>query len=176
GAFLNFFTLINKSGDLTVTLSKINQSEFDPNTANNVRTKTLPIPQQVNLVIDQDIDGLDINEANVGDEVTININIENQGDDATGLTIKNLLPDGLDFVSADTHGVGTYDPDTGIWNIGNFNSKEKATLSITVIVNNNAANTVINTAKLETVDQFDWNFNDNSKKTYLNIMEREQLN
>jgi len=170
-ASLNFFTFINKSGDLSVTLTKTSQSEYDPNNANNVRTRTLPIPQQVDIKVVQNVDNI---APVIGEIITYTILIENNGPgNATGLTIKDLLPEGLTFLSANTNGIGSYDENTGIWTIGNFNSKETATLTIKAIVNDNANNTVINSVKLETVDQFDWNFNDNSKKTYLNIIERD---
>jgi len=173
-ASLDFLTYINKSGNLTVTMTKTNQSEYDSNTANNIRSRTLPIPQQVDIQVNQNVNGSTFNQVNVGDIITIDINIQNNGDNAAGLTIMDLLPAGLTFVSADTYGVGTYDNNTGIWNIGNFNSKENATLSIIVIVNNASVNnTIINTVKLETKDQFDWNFNNNAKNTYLSVIERD---
>ncbi|NYB52807.1 MAG: DUF11 domain-containing protein [Methanobacteriaceae archaeon] len=169
-ASLDILTYISKSGDLTITATKINQTEYDPNNNNNARSRTLPIPQQVDIQVTQNVNNETTIQTPSGNTITLTINIQNNGDNATGLTIKDSLPAGLTFQSADTHGTGTYNENTGIWTIGNFNNGQTATLTITALVNSALNNkTIINTVKLESVDQFDWNFNNNSQKTYINV-------
>jgi len=173
-ASLDILTHISKSGNLIITATKTNQTEYDPNINNNARSRTLPIPQQVDIQVTQNVDN---NTPIVGQTINYTINVTNNGpSQATGLTIKDSLPAGLTFQSANTHGTGTYDENTGIWTIGNFNNGQTATLTINALVDSGFNNeTIINTVKLEAVDQFDWNFNNNSKKTYINVEERDIL-
>jgi uncharacterized repeat protein (TIGR01451 family) len=166
-ASLDILTYISKSGTPIITATKISQTETDPNTTNNARSRTLTIPQQVDIQVVQTVNDSEVTQVREGDTLTFNVNIRNNGDDATGLTIMDLLPSGLSFQSADTHGIGTYDNNTGIWTIGNFNNGQTATLTITTIVN--IITKITNTAKLQSVDQFDWNFNNNSQITYINV-------
>jgi uncharacterized repeat protein (TIGR01451 family) len=168
-ASLDLLTYISKSGNLTITATKTSQTENDPNTSNNARSRTLPIPQQVDIQVTQTVNNL---EPSIGETIVYTITAINNGpDNAKGVSIKDLLPLGLTFVSADTHGIGTYNNNTGIWTIGNFNNGQTATLTITAIVNNGTSNrTIINNAALLAKDQFDWNFNNNSQKTYLNVI------
>src|SRR5690606_32356951 len=51
----------------------------------------------------------------VGDDITFTITVSNAGpEDATGVVIEDVLPDGLTFVSANASD-GTYDQATGLW-------------------------------------------------------------
>ena len=71
----------------------------------------------------------------IGENVLFTIVGTNNGpDNATGTTINVLLPDGYTFVSTSTT-IGTYDPITGIWTIGNLNNGATETLTITATVN-----------------------------------------
>ncbi len=79
---------------------------------------------------------------NAGDNVTFTLTVSNAGeDDATGVSVENLLPDGFEFVSS--AGVGNYDPTTGIWTIGDVANGGIATLNITAEVVNAAPGTVL---------------------------------
>jgi LPXTG-site transpeptidase (sortase) family protein len=80
----------------------------------------------------------------VGTNVTFIITATNHGpSNATGLHVTDLLPAGLTYVSS-VASVGSYDPVTGIWNIGALANTAGATLSITATVTSTAA--VVNTA------------------------------
>ncbi|WP_123912131.1 choice-of-anchor L domain-containing protein, partial [Flavobacterium sp. AJR] len=66
----------------------------------------------------------------VGDEATFLITASNAGPyGATGVKVNDLLPSGYTFVSA-TPSAGTYDPVTGIWNIGVLANRGNATLTV----------------------------------------------
>ena len=71
---------------------------------------------------------------------------------ATGVTVNDLLPAGLTFVSA-TPSVGTYNNATGVWTVGTLNNNSQATLQIIATVTQ--FNTATNTAEVATSDQFD---------------------
>lgn len=69
-----------------------------------------------------------------GDNITYTLLATNMGPkDATGVIVTDILPSGVVFVSS-TATVGSYDPNTGVWNIGNLANGANATLTITVQV------------------------------------------
>src|SRR5262249_35967688 len=70
------------------------------------------------------------------------------------------LPAGLTFVSANT-ATGSYSSGTGVWTIGSLANGVTDTLTITAkVVSPNAQ---VNTASVNTVDQYDQNSANNSK-------------
>ena len=59
--------------------------------------------------------------SNVGDEVVFTITVINSDpSDAPGVQVKDILPSGLSYVSDDSG--GSYNPDTGIWDIGDVSA------------------------------------------------------
>jgi len=88
----------------------------------------------------------------VGDGVTFTIAITNDGPDAaSGVSVEDVLPGGLRYVSSDSG--GTYNPVTGIWDVGNLADGTAVTLVITAAVDE--AGTFTNTAQVHAADQFD---------------------
>jgi predicted CXXCH cytochrome family protein len=71
---------------------------------------------------------------------------------ATGVTIKDLLPAGLNYVSHSVTG-GTYDSTTGIWDIGTLPSHQGWFLRITAEVTGSGI--ITNSAEIWTSDLFD---------------------
>ena len=71
---------------------------------------------------------------NVGqNNVIFTINVKNNGTvDAANVKVKDLLPDGLKFVTATP--LADYDAVTGVWNVGTITAGATATLTITVEV------------------------------------------
>lgn len=65
---------------------------------------------------------------------------------ATGVTVTDVLPAGLTFVSA-TAGMGSYDSSTGVWNVGSLVAGGGVTLTITAKANSAGA-TIVNTAQV----------------------------
>ncbi|MDF1841148.1 MAG: DUF11 domain-containing protein [Rubripirellula sp.] len=92
---------------------------------------------------------------NVGDNVTFTIETTNAGiDPATGVTVLDMLPEGLDFVSS-SQTIGNYNSSSGIWNIGDLDANQTATLTIVATSTTNTP--VINVARVESSDQLDPN-------------------
>jgi uncharacterized repeat protein (TIGR01451 family) len=86
--------------------------------------------------------------------VNFNLSVFNRGLlTATGVSLKDLLPNSLTFNSA-TPSVGTYNAVTGIWTIGNLNVNATATLSISVTVNA-LTNSIVNFAQIQTSTPID---------------------
>ena len=90
---------------------------------------------------------------NLGQNVTFTITLDNDGTaGATNIEVTDLLPAGLDFVSA-TPSQGSYDDATGIWTVGNVASQGSASLQIVATVTSTAA--LENTAEITAADQPD---------------------
>jgi uncharacterized repeat protein (TIGR01451 family) len=97
---------------------------------------------------------------NVGDTVFFTVTLANAGPDAaTNVTVQDLLPIGLSFVSA-TPSQGTYDSVTGVWTVGTVTPGTPQTLVISAQVVSPATET--NTATISHSDQFDPNTANNT--------------
>jgi uncharacterized repeat protein (TIGR01451 family) len=89
----------------------------------------------------------------VGDTVAFTLTLSNAGPDAaTGVTVTDLLPAGLSFVSA-TPSQGTYAEATGIWSVGTVTSTTAPTLVIRARVA--TTGTLANYAQVSAADQAD---------------------
>ena len=96
-------------------------------------TDILPPPGSPELVQSKSVDQT---TAVPGDTLTYTMGVANDGTaDAAGVTATDTLPAGVTFVAANTNGAGTYDPTTGVWNVGTVASGTSATLTITATVN-----------------------------------------
>ncbi len=112
---------------------------------------------------------LDKSTANVLDTVTYTITATNHGpDQATGVSIKDILPNTLDFVSA-TSSLGSYATTTGIWAIGNLanGSSTALTLVATIKAGNEGAK-ITNTALASTTTN-DPTSSDDTSSVDLNV-------
>ena len=67
---------------------------------------------------------------NIGENATYTITVQNDGpDNATGVRVREQLPDGVTLVSA-TPSSGTFNSGTGIWDLGAINNGRTATLQL----------------------------------------------
>jgi uncharacterized repeat protein (TIGR01451 family) len=141
-------TVVSSSVE-TNTASISHSDQFDPNDANNTAGATVT-PQRADLALAKSVSDA---TPNVGDTITFTITLSNAGPDAaTGVTVDDLLPAGLTFVSA-TPSVGTYSSTTGVWAVGNVTTAAPQTLLIQATVDSPEAQT--NTATISHSDQFD---------------------
>ncbi len=109
-------------------------------------------PQQADLEVSKFVDN---STPNVGDTVNFTIDIENIGPNAAANVLLNdLLPAGLAFVS-DTPSQGSYNPSTGVWNVGTIPDAGLPTLILSAQVV--SAGAKINTAAIGHSDQPDPN-------------------
>jgi uncharacterized repeat protein (TIGR01451 family) len=101
----------------------------------------------------------------LGDDVTFTITAHDNGpDDATGVTVTDVLPNGAVYVSS-TASVGTYDPAGGLWTIGDLADSATATLHVTVRVE--MLGTIVNTATKSGETQTDPNPANNTSAAQL---------
>ena len=103
---------------------------------------------------------VDKTTVNVGDTVNYTITLTNTGSvNATGVAVTDTLPVGVTYISSNA-GQGNYDDSTGIWTVGNLDSKASAKLTITADVAKEAGVQIIdNVASVTHTDQPDVNAN-----------------
>jgi len=121
----------------------------DPD-GNNVPNEEMPTPTPI-AVADLSL-AKTVSPATpfVGDTITYTIVVRNDGpDDATGVTVEDVLPAGLTYVS--DSGNGSYA--NGIWNVGSVPENTARQLDIQVVIT--TADPVVNTAQVASSDQLD---------------------
>jgi uncharacterized repeat protein (TIGR01451 family) len=156
-ALLTINAMVENEGQKksTARVTKVDQADPDSKPGNNVESED--DQQTVNvtpLVIDL---SLAVTAApqrpSIGETLTFTLTVTNGGPNhASGVTVADNLPAGLTLVSADTAS-GSYDPLTGIWNIGDLPLRAKAVLVIEVTVDDAEVKTY--TAEISAADQFD---------------------
>ena len=144
-ATLTLVATVSVSGAIGNTAT-ITGDQFDDNDSNN--TATTSTDQLVDLVVHKSVD----NETpNVGTTVVFTVVVSNNGPGtATGVTISDVLPDGLTFdhVSATE---GSYEESNGTWTVGSVSLSDSPTLTIWAEVKSPAPST--NTASVLHVDE-----------------------
>ncbi len=138
----------------TATITHSDQS--DPNPANNTATSVIT-PQQADLALAKAVNNP---TPNVGDTVTYTVTVRDDGpNNATGVTVQDLLPAGLTFLSA-APSQGSYNSGTGTWTVGTVSLSTAQTLAIQAIVASPTPSS--NSATISHSDQFDPNTANNS--------------
>ena len=124
---LTIIAKINITGNITNNVS-VTGGQYDPELGNNNDTVTSEIPPSADLVVDKEV----VSVGNYTDEIIYIITVTNRGpNDATGVTVSDILPDGLVFVESN----GNYDSETGVWYIGDLANGGTVTLTITARIN-----------------------------------------
>lgn len=131
--------------------------EFDPdstpnnhNASEDDQASVLVTAKSADLSLTKTVDNA---SPNVGQDVTFTITLTNGGPNAaTNVSVKDLLPAGLTFVSS-TQSQGSYVSGTGIWTVGAVNASSSATL--TIKANVQSSGTITNTAEVIASDVFD---------------------
>jgi|Deesub1362A_J573_1020465.scaffolds.fasta_scaffold02718_3 uncharacterized repeat protein (TIGR01451 family) len=122
----SYVSLLSAGAPITATStdSEGNTSEFGPNRPLQV--------VEVDLELTKTVDN---STPNVGDTVTFTVVVTNvdADDAATGVEVEDRLPAGLNYVSH-VASQGTYDPGTGVWELGTVGPGSSAALEITATV------------------------------------------
>ncbi len=114
--------------EAVVTAAPGEELDTSNNTAED-QTDAIQVDLSVTNMADVDI-------TTVGGTVVWTVTATNDGpDDATGVALSDLLPEGVEFVSADTNS-GTYTD--GVWTIGELPSGATSTVEVTTSVNEDA--------------------------------------
>lgn len=164
GASVTFTVTVTSfaSGDLlTVSTVTADTQDFDlsNNTIETVNVVNSITSPATDLELTQSVSNI-IPE--IGDQITLTLTLANKGPGtATVIRIRDLLPPGLMHLS-NTPDLGTYDPVTGIWNVGNMPPNTSVRLRITVQVVSGGA--LRNTAELIAVDEADPDSTPNNRR------------
>jgi len=169
------FDLYVKIVGHNVTLTNnvtVTGNEYDYNLSNNNNSTTITIPPAIDLKLLKSFESYHApsptETANYLDYVNVYLHVTNEGpDNATGVQVSDLLPGGLEFISVQDSSQGTFNPLTGIWDVGILNNGDSAWIMITCLVN--ASNTTIYNTANTSANQYDWNMSNNNASAQINV-------
>ncbi|WP_200977694.1 gliding motility-associated C-terminal domain-containing protein [Echinicola sp. 20G] len=145
---------VNASGNYQVNGS-VSGDQIDLVPSNNSNSLTItPIPI-ADVSIGKTVSSM---TPNIGDEVTFTIILDNMGPSAaSAVQVEDQLPNGYSYVSSNAS-QGSYNSNTGIWNVGSISFNDQVTLNIKAIVlqpigsiNYNNTTSVVNQAEIDPV-------------------------
>jgi uncharacterized repeat protein (TIGR01451 family) len=155
-ATMSIAATVTASGHIDNTVTFTSMLQTDSNGANNSATASINVPLAADIAVTKTVDN---NRPDVGSNATFTITATNNGpDNATGVTVSDALPTGLNFVTA-TPAPGTSFAG-GIWTIGDLANGASKTLTIVDTVA--TAGLITNTASVSHSDQYDTNPGNNS--------------
>lgn len=170
---------INPETNITTTGSSM--STFTPFTSSfgNVTLFATIDSQTVNTTVHIQYFDLDFTNTvnntrpNVGETITFTVTVKNNGpDDVTGLTIFDLIPEGLSNISySASNGNANYNLIVGMWTIGRLVSGTSVTLNLTGTVTSSLAGlNTTNYANITNANQFNINTNSSNASFYVPIV------
>lgn len=151
---------VKKTGKIT-NLAEIHADEYDYNESNNEDNESVDVPLAVDLQVE-----INVNNANplFGEEVKWMISVKNNGpDNATGVILNDVLPDGLIFTGYESSR-GTYEDDA--WDIRSLNVGDVVYLNITTI--SNEMGKIVNDVNVKAAE-YDWNMSNNYADDLINV-------
>ncbi|NYB52293.1 MAG: DUF11 domain-containing protein [Methanobacteriaceae archaeon] len=129
-ATINITAIVNATGLIT-NFVNVTTTTFDPHPDNNA-TVTITVSEAAHVVLDKTVDNPTPNYWSL---VTFTITAFNTGpNDAQGVEVTDILPAGLTYFSSVFTPGTTYNPNTGIWNIGTILNGTSVFLNITANV------------------------------------------
>lgn len=123
---------INNSGDVNGISEGVVDLIFTDGIGCSETITFTVVQQEADLSITKTVNN---SNPEVGEGITFTITVINNGpNDATDVIATDMLPSGYTYVS--DNGGGSYNPTSGIWNIGGLNNGASVSLDINVTVNN----------------------------------------
>ena len=165
------------SGSVINTASVTGIGDTTPANDSATQSTTVGVPStaSADLVLTIAVDDATPSE---GDAITYTIGVTNKGpDDATGVVVTDVLPNGVTFVSSRS-ARGSYHPGTGAWDIGALAARrtirlapgQTVTLQIDATVDAGTAGTTIhNAAAVTQLDQVDPTPKDNADTAPISV-------
>ena len=136
-ATLSIIATVTGTNPVFNTASKTAEAQPDPNPGNDAASATVT-GQSADISVAKVVDNA---TPPLNSNVTFTVTVTNNGpSSATGVVVTDLVPAGLTLVSA-TPSAGTYNPVTGVWNLGGLISGANATLTIVATVTTTATTT-----------------------------------
>ena len=152
---LNIVTTVKVTNRTVINFANVSSDTPDPNMTNNKCNNSTTVPPEADLVLTKDVN---THRVTVGDKVTFTIVVSNLGPDtAVNTRAYDVLPDGLKLISFKVSR-GIYDPETGIWTIGDLKMGERA--SLTIVAEALITGVIVNEAYVES-DTYDPNMTNN---------------
>lgn len=158
---INILTEIRKTG-VIVNHATVTCDEYDVDLGNNQDDSTIYVNPASDLEITKSVS----NETpNYNDVITWSIVVKNNGpDDATGVEVSDTLPKSLIWKEDNSN--GKYDPETGLWDIGEL--ARGASISLNIICQVNATGLTTNYASV-TCKEYDYNPANNRDNKSINV-------
>lgn len=156
---------VNNTGDYRNIAEVFTSNEIDPDSTPNNGVEgeddmsavfVTPVAAVADLSIEKSVVNNQLTP-NVGEQITFSITVRNSGPSAaTGVTIKDILPPGYDFIFYNATS-GSYNNISGEWTPGIILPGNSHTLVLNVYVKapTGAANEYLNAAEIMTSDQID---------------------
>ena len=127
---LTIKTLVNTSNVTITNYVNVTSDTHDPDESNNEDNSSVFIEPEADLEIIKIVSNSSVHK---GDKVTWTLIVTNHGPDAAlNTVVTDKLPRGLVYISDNSN--GAYDPNTGIWKVGNLASGKSATIKIVSLV------------------------------------------
>ena len=124
-ATLRIVSIADTTNRTIINVAEVTSQTHDPNKTNNRCNNSTDVLPEADLAITVEPN---VKEVTVGDKVIYTIKVRNNGPDAAVNTRATIvIPDSLKLLGFKPS-KGTYDPDTGIWTIGDLAPGEEATL------------------------------------------------
>ncbi|MCC9643547.1 DUF11 domain-containing protein [Rhodopirellula sp. JC740] len=158
-ATLRINATVQASGTVDNVAEIIASDQIDPDsTPNNANADEDDLasvsitPRVVDISV---VASVDNEEPELDETITITLTAANASgvSDATGVVIESSLPDGLTLIPPASPQQGTYDPATGLWNVGSLGAGESVQLTLTARVDTRGLKTL--NAEVVQTDQFD---------------------
>src|SRR5579883_44730 len=132
-----------------------------PTPAHNIASVTTTVNYSADLAVTQKVSTTSALETS---DVVFTVTVTNKGPSAaSGITVSDPLPAGLDFVNYAGSQGSTYDSGTGVWTVGSLVPGASATLTLIAAGNASAVGkSFINTATIAGADQTDPDSTNNS--------------
>jgi uncharacterized repeat protein (TIGR01451 family) len=132
---------VDQAGAITNTATRTGGDQIDPDSSDNIAAITLTAQATADVRVGMTSS---VTSAPFGSPVTFTVTVNNVGPStATGVVVTDLLPAGLTFNTFAAN-LGTYNPGTGVWNIGTLPVGTEGILLLATTVN--ATGPIVNKA------------------------------
>ncbi|NNE44051.1 MAG: DUF11 domain-containing protein, partial [Gemmatimonadetes bacterium] len=139
--------------------------QTDGNPYNDTASASITVPS-IDLSVAKTVN---LSVPNEGGTITYTVILQNGGpDDATGVNVLDILPAGITYVS-DTTTQGSYDDETGVWDVGALNNGGAAVMAITATVDSGTAGQVIPNTATASADQGDPSATNNASTANITV-------
>ena len=147
-------TFVNKTGTF-INNANVSGKEYDPNMNNNYDSAGIHVNSSADVAIEKFVNNTN---PNYGDLVEWTLRVFNFGpDDASGVVVRDILPDGLVVVDS------SFD---GVWDVGSLAVGQVAEFSFVTLVNKTG--NFVNVANV-VAKEYDWNLSNNHANMSIDV-------